>query len=161
MCAPKHTLTGHRASKHAHRTRLLTKRAQLPQDLCAVHGESAWLLVQLLHDLVTFSVTKLDLLKIVIFEEQSDKWTCKGHIRRWWWSRVKAGENKKKQGKYLLLKKESPSLNWAKRCPMWTQIMRESWLWEYISERSPRTWKRGRREVQLKTSSLRTRRAPT
>ena len=38
MCASKHTLTGHRASKHAHRTRLFTKRAQLPQDLCAVHS---------------------------------------------------------------------------------------------------------------------------
>ena len=39
------------------------------------------------------------LLKIVIFEEQSDKWTCKGHIRRWWWSYVKAGENQRKAGR--------------------------------------------------------------
>ena len=37
--------------------------------------------------------------QIVIFEEQSDKWTCKGHIWRWWWSCVKAGENQRKTGK--------------------------------------------------------------
>ena len=46
------------------------------------------------------------------------------------WKPVKI---KEKQGKYLLLKKESPSLNWAKRCPMWKRIKWESCLWEYIS----------------------------
>ena len=62
---------------------------------------TAWLPVQLLQHLVIFLWHYWVFWggQIVIFEEQSDKWTCNGHIRRWWWSCVKAGEIQRKAGR--------------------------------------------------------------